>query len=171
MEELVGVLSGVLIPILVLAGVVIRAVGAVKNANSNAQKPPSDAQPVQPTFRVRPAPERTTAVPTLSGSAEPPRTAPAAPSLRLRMNIKDAPGEGSPLRHGSLESMGLMSASGTEHGLEHRIETRMGNAPILAQPSPGRHTKSLFAPSRNTLVQGILYAEILGRPGGRRARR
>jgi hypothetical protein len=180
MGELISVLSGVLVPILVLAGVVIRAVNAVQKAAPPAQKPPSASQPVQPVFHTRPAPARTSTVPTLSGSAEPPPTAPAAPKAQQRTVSGNIPGEGSPLQRNSLEGAetrwgslgGIPAGTGVEHGLTQRIKMRMKADPIAEAPRARRTSaRPVFAPSRSTLVQGILYAEILGRPGGRRARR
>jgi len=60
---------------------------------------------------------------------------------------------------------------GMEHGPEKRLDMRLEAGRIDETLRATKRARHAFAPSRSTLVQGILYAEILGRPGGRRARR
>ena len=160
-------------------GVVIRAVNAVQSGSSRAEAAVCQSARAAG-VSYSPGPGADVHGTHAERLAEPPRPPRLRRRRRQRTVSGNIPGEGSPLQRNSLEGAetrwgslgGIPAGTGVEHGLTQRIKMRMKADPIAEAPRARRTSaRPVFAPSRSTLVQGILYAEILGRPGGRRARR
>lgn len=204
MEEFLSVLTGFLVPALVVLSIIMRI---VNNAKKVADRKSSEERPVETgpsrtayrppsaTYRTPSAPVRP--VPSMTGSAAPPRRTEVAPRLSgsLDGGSLDAGSleggtysvgslEGGTLSVGSLEGSSMESRAldygslggatdvrrqmGVRAGVEHRLAAVQDSTYRIQERGSGL---PLFRPSRGTLVQGVLYAEILGRPGGRRASR